>query len=305
MEAARTCPDLTFRVDSLADPAKRAAWVDLLRDIFELEFDEFSGLDIWDEGFRAFSWMDGDAIAASVALRPLHLVIGGRRVAAGQIHAVATRPAYRRRGLFRDLMSRALAEADRQFECVLLYSETPQLYESFGFRVIAESRFRGRLELGHTPQRRVRIVELSVRDAQDRAVILRLFAARHPVSDRFGLLGNAGIFVANALAHPGWRLSFLPEEDALIVWERREGATRLHDIAAGRIPSAAGLAAAMELACGPDGRSPELEVLFPPDLLDGTFVPFPHLPEDNDRLCLRGPFAIEGTPLMLPLTAVS
>ena len=304
MDAARRSPDLTFRIDSLADPAKRAAWVELLRDIFELEFTEFSSLGIWDAGYRGYSWMDGDIIAANVGLRPLPLVIGGRRVTAGQIHAVATRPAYRRRGLFRDLMSRALEAADREFACVLLYTRTPALYQPFGFRRVAEFRFRGRLDTGGAAPPRPQIRALSIRNPEDRATILRLFAGRQPVSDHLGLVGNADIFVANALTHLDWRLSFLPEHDALIVWDRTDGTIRLHDIVAGRMPSATLLAATMELACRPDGRTPDLDVLFPPDLLAGTFAPFPHTPED-DRLCVRGPFAIEGTPFMLPLTAMS
>jgi hypothetical protein len=46
-------------------------------------------------------------------------------------------------------------------------------------------------------------------------------------------------------------------------------------------------------------------VLFPPDLLAGSFTPVRHVPEDDDILCARGPFTIEGTPFMLPLTAMS
>jgi len=296
---------LTFRVDSFADPGKRVAWVDLLRDVFGHDFAEYSGLGIWDAGFRAFSWMDGDVIAANVATRPLPLVIGGRRVAAGQIHAVATRPAHRRRGLFRDLMGRALADADARFECVLLFTETPELYRPFGFRPVREFRFRGRLATGGAPTPRPRVVGLSIREPQHLVTILRLFDGRRPVSDHLGLVGNADIFVINALSHPGWRLSFLPDENALVVWERVDGAVRLHDIVAGRMLPASILASAMELAPDADGLSEEIEVMFPPDLLDGSFVPFPHLPEDNDILCVRGPFAIVGTPFMLPLTAVS
>jgi ribosomal protein S18 acetylase RimI-like enzyme len=297
--------NLTFRVDGLADPAKRAAWVDLLRDIFESDFAEFGSFGIWHEGFRAFSWMDGDVIAANVASRPLPLVIDGRRVAAGQIHSVATRPRYRRRGLFKDLMRRALADADTRFDCVLLYTNTPELYRPFGFRPVPEHRFRGRLCSGDATALRPASKELSIRESRDRSTILSLFAARRPVSDRLALIDNHDILVINALFHPGWRLSFLPEENTLIVWDRADGTTRLLDIVGRQIPSAPVLAAILGLPLEPHGRSAELDVLFPPDLLGGTFTPFRHLGEEGDVLCVRGPFAIEGTPYMLPLTAMS
>jgi GNAT superfamily N-acetyltransferase len=297
--------DLAFRIDTLAAPKDRAAWLDLLRDIFRIDLAAFCRLGIWPEGYRAFSYMDGDVIAANVSCRPLPLVIGGRPVAAGQIHAVVTRPEYRRRGLFHDLMLRTLEYTDARFECVLLYTEIPALYRPFGFRPLSEHRFRGRLSLTgpaeETPRRR----KLSLASPEDVALLRGLFARRESVSRRLGLVGNEDIFFATALAHPGWRLDFLPDDDALVVWDRSDGVTRLHDIVASRIPAAPVLAAALEPGAARDGRTTEIEMLFPPDRLDGSFAPVPHAPEDNDILCVRGPFAIEGTPLMLPLTAVS
>jgi GNAT superfamily N-acetyltransferase len=297
--------DLTFRIDNLADPMKRAAWLDLLRDIFELDLAAFCRLGIWPAGYRAFSWMDGAVIAANVSCRPLPLMIGGKPVAAGQIHAVATRPAYRRRGLFHDLMRRVLEYADARFECVLLYSEIPALYRPFGFRPLPEHRFRGRLSptgpAEETPRRRT----FSLAAPEDVALLRDLFARREPVSRHLGLVGNEDIFAATALAHPGWRLSFLPDDDALVVWDREDGVTRLHDIVASHIPAASLLASVLELEAVADGRTFEIELLFPPDRLDGAFAPVPHVPEDHDILGIRGPFAIEGTAFMLPLTAVS
>lgn len=291
---------LNFRIGSPADPATRAGVLGLLRDIFEIDLAPLDRLGMWHDGYRAFSWMDGEVIAANVSSRPLPLIVGGRAVAALQIHAVATRPAYRRRGLFGDLMTRVLEAADRRFECVLLYSGTPDLYQPFGFRPLVEHRFRGRLERGASlPATGGR--DLSLTDPDDVAILRAAFARRQPVSRHLGLVANGDVFVANALAHPGWRLTWLADVQALVVWERAEGITRLHDIVAAQTPSAAQLAATL----GIDKPASEIEILFPPDLLAGSFTPVPHLPEDEDILCVRGPFAIEGTPFMLPLTAMS
>jgi predicted N-acetyltransferase YhbS len=297
--------DLAFRIDNLAAPKDRAAWLDLLRDIFEIDLAAFCRLGIWPEGYRAFSYMDGDVIAANVSCRPLPLIVGGRPVAAGQIHAVATRPEYQRRGLFHDLMRRVLDCADARFECVLLYSEIPALYRPFGFRPLPEHRFRGRLELTGAADESPRSRALSLAASEDVALLRDLFARREPVSQLLGLVGNEDIFAATALAHPGWHLTFLPDNEALVVWDRADGITRLHDIVARRMPTASVLASVLELDAARDGRSAELELLFPPDQLAGSFAPVPHVPEDHDILCVRGPFAVEGTPFMLPLTAVS
>lgn len=302
MDTAPASSGLTFRIGSLADPATRDGVLDLLRDIFELDFGPACAPWPWHEGdgYRAYSWMDGDVIAANVSSRPLPLIVGGREVAAGQLHAVATRPEYRRRGLFGDLMARVLEDADSRFECVLLYSATPDLYRPFGFRPLVENRFRGRLEPGASlPGAGGR--ELSLTEPDDIAILCAAFARRQPVSRHLGLVANGDVFVANALAHPGWRLTWLTEAMALVVWERAGGMARLHDIVAARMPSAAQLAATLGLG----QPAAEIDVLFPPDLLAGSFIPARHLPEDDDILCVRGPFAIEGTPFMLPLTALS
>lgn len=305
MGVASAQPDLTLRIDGLAEPARRGAWLDLLRDIFGIDLAAFCRLGVWPNGYRAFSWMDGDVIAANVSCRPLPLIVGGQPVAAGQIHAVATRPQYRRRGLFVDLMRRALDYADPRFACVLLYTERPRLYQRFGFRPLVEHRFRGRLAPDGAARRSPSRRRLSLGAADDVALMLDLFARRQPVSRHLGLAGNEDIFLANALTHPDWRLSYLPDEPALIVWDRQVRVTRLLDVVGGRMPASGTLAAAIGADIGQSGVSAEIEVLFPPDLLGGSFAPFPHVPEDNDILCVRGPFAIEDTPFMLPLTAVS
>ena len=296
---------LTFRVGGSDDAATCAGILALLRDIFELDLGLACDIWGWHPGYRAYSWMDGGTIAANVSTRPLPLVIGGRAVDALQIHCVATRPPYRRRGLFTDLMHRVLDDAEGRRECVLLYTGTPALYRPFGFRPLVEHRFRGRL--ARHGARRIspssRILSLAV--PEDLALILDLFVRRQPVSRHLGLVGNEDIFLANALMHPRWQLSYLSDEHALIVWDQPDGATRLLDIVASRIPPGASLAAALGLNAAADGSLPEIQVLFPPDRLDGSFEPVPHVPEDNDILCVRGPLAIESAPFMLPLTAVS
>jgi GNAT superfamily N-acetyltransferase len=282
---------LTFRIEDFADPATRRPWLDLLDDIFGIDLTAFSDLGIWTEGHRAFCYWDGGSLAAHIACRPLPLMVDGATVSAGQLHGVATRPAFRRRGLFRDLMARCLAHADAHFDRLFLYTETPALYTPFGFRVLAEHSFRGRLHgiAGPPPGRR------TLKPAQDLTLIQRLFAGRHPVSRQLGLCANADIFLIHALAHPQWRLDYIAAEDVLVAWEA--GARpRLIDMVGARLPAPQTLAALL----GPG----EIDVLFPPDLLDGIFTPVPHVPEDNDLLMVRGPCAVAG-PIMLPLTAVS
>ena len=293
--------ELEFRVDRLATPAKRVAWVELLRDIFGLDFKEFSQLDIWPADYRAFSYMHGEVIAANVSCNPLPLRLAGRNVMAGQLQGVATRPAYRRRGLFQNLMEQALAFADTSYECLLLYTGTPGLYRRFGFRELTEQSFSGRLPIAKVDGAALSIRTLSVREPGDVSLMRRLFTRRLPISEHFAVCHNEGIFFGNLMLRPNFRLSYLEQIDVLVVWDRGEGRARLLDIVGAKLPSMDELADVLQLV-RPDE---EIDILFPADRLQGDFsaVPFRH--EDGDILMVRGPFEIAETAFMLPLTAVS
>jgi hypothetical protein len=191
----------------------------------------------------------------------------------------------------------------------MLYTVTPELYLPFGFRPLTEHYFRGQLDVtaldiidgaSDDGAGGPRIERLDIGKTEDRATILDLFARRLPVSDHFGLCDDHAIFIANLLARRDWHLSFLPAQQALIVWEQRDGVTRLLDIVAARIPPMAMIAAALELR-----EMTEIQILFPPDRLTGNLTAAPYKAEDNVILMVRGPFAIEGTPFMLPPTAES
>ena len=293
---------LTFRVDRLASPAKRQAWVALLRDIFGLDFSTFSALDIWPADYCAFSYLDGDVIAANICCNPLPLRMAGREVVAGQLQGVATRPAYRRQGLFHELMEQVLCFADTSYECLLLYTATPELYQPFGFRRVQEHAFHGHLAVQTVGAADMPLRRLSVGRPEDVALIRRLFNQRQPISDRIGLVDNEAVFFGNLLLQPQLRLSYLPVEDVLIVWDRdtASGRSRLIDLVGEGWPAMDVLARVLELPA-PEAK---VDVLFPPDRLTGNFASWPFVHHD-DLLMVRGPFPIENEPFMLPLTALS
>lgn len=292
---------LIFRVDNLVDPAIRAAWIDLLRDIFDLDLAEFSALNIWNERYRAFSYLDGDVIVANVGCYPVSLRLGSEKVSVGHLLSVATRPAFRRRGLFNNLMQRVLAFASTCYDCLILYTNTPALYEPQGFRILEEHFFRGRLRASTGDRVPVETRLLSVRDPTDLTLIRSLFARREPLSNRLAVLGNDGVFIADALMAPDWQLSYLPKGDALVVWQRDKATkqVKLLDIVAAALPGMDQLVAVLGLVA-PDE---EIDVLFPPDRLTGDFTAIPLRRDDGDVLMVRGPFPISSQPFMLPLTA--
>lgn len=49
-----------------------------------------------------------------------------------------THPNFRRQGLMTQLMSKMIEEIDKKCECALLFTEKPELYTAFGFKVVQE-----------------------------------------------------------------------------------------------------------------------------------------------------------------------
>lgn len=293
--------ELVFRIDAMDGQARRGPWLDLLRDVFAIDLAAYSALDIWHPGYRAFSYWAGDVIAANVSIRPLPLLVDGQIVPAAQLHAVATRPQWRRRGLFADLMTRVLAYAEGRFDRLLLFTAHCDLYRPFGFRHLPQHSFSGFLDAAPDADSARAWRRLDLADADDRALILALHAAREPVSRVLAPVDNGDIFIANALGRPDWQLRYLAAAHVLVVVEPRGMQKRLIDIVAPAWPTTATVAKALDLA----PTDLELEILFPPDRLAGDFRAFPYTPEDDDHLMIRGPLANEGAAIMLPLTALS
>lgn len=286
--------DLAFRIEDFADPARRAPWLGLLRDIFEIDLAAFSALDIWHPGYRAFCYWDGKVLAAHIAIRPLSLMVDGVVVPAAQLHGVATRPDYRNRGLFSDLMARVLDHASGRFQRLLLFTPSPELYQSFGFRLLPQHCFIGTLD-GVPTSEAEPVRRLLLGDPDDRALIRALHATRQPVSKTFALADNAEIFFANALYRPEWQLLYLSRRHALLVVE----GNRLIDVVAAAMPPAAAIRPHL------DPMNGEVEICFPPDRLAGDFRAEPFQPPEDDHLMFRGPLAMEDRPILLPPTAIA
>lgn len=84
---------LLFRTAYWDDPPAQAAFRELAREIFDLDFTAWADAGCWDHDYRPFSYFDSRGrVVASVCLYSMQLIVEGRPVLAGQFSAVATRP---------------------------------------------------------------------------------------------------------------------------------------------------------------------------------------------------------------------
>src|SRR5262249_28540546 len=129
-----------------------------------------------------------------VGVLEIPMMLEGREVRAGGIHAVCTHPDFRGRGLYKALMSEVMRWCHNRYQTLVLTTSQPFLYEPFGFRVMPECRF-VRLLTGTPPGRGLRTLDFG--RAQDIALLRRVLPEREPVSLSLGVVREQAVFAFN------------------------------------------------------------------------------------------------------------
>jgi len=287
---------LTLRVGYFDDPAAFRALADLIFDTFSLDItlvDRFGGPD---PSSMPFGWFDESGrCVANFSAFDMPLMVEGKPLRAVGYQSGAVRCDYRGRGLYRDVMRRAFEWSESQgYASGLLLTETPALYEPYGFRCVPQWSF-----LVNMPAKAIVAPArpVSIDTPTDAATIRALLDVRVPVSERFAVTGHAIEFMLNACFNSEVQLSYLPAFDVVVAWTRRDGRFRLLDIVGRVIPSLAEIGAAIDI------EEAEVEVMFPPDQLGLQDAPMQGA--RLDYLMVKGELLglLEDRHIMLPPTA--
>lgn len=278
---------LTFRSDYARSPRGLDELARLIKDVFEVDVAPLDRLG-HDPGVVAFGYWNGDNLVANVSLYARRLWLQGEEVKAFGVQSVAVRPEWRGKGLFRDLMRRAITFADERVDLITLGTATPDLYRQFGFRQIMETVFGAHVP--PTPIRsNYRVLSLE-RDA-DVACLKDGFSRRTPTSLFASACDHPALFMLKAIQTLEIELLHLPELDAIVAVEGRpDGGLLLLDIVAPTIPSLDAITSALGY-CGS-----WIDVHLTPDRL--AWLPADKSEVDNGNM-VRGPFAPEGQAFML------
>jgi GNAT superfamily N-acetyltransferase len=281
------------------DPSAKAAFCDLLRDVFGIDFGPWDRAGFWDEDYRPFTLFDSDGRAvSSVCLYSMPLVVRGERCMAGQISGVATRPEWRRRGLALRLAGEALArsaEFGHAFQYLFADDEAKPLYQRVGFSQIAESMTAITVAQGLEPAAGVRQIDPDSPD--DIRLVYRLACERVPVSLEFAAL-NPRLVMYYALVALRGAFWWIAPLGVVVVARRANGVLKIYDVIGRAIPP---LDELYRYLADPSDR--EVVVYFKPDRMGdlaavGTAVPRPFL---GNNLHVRGAFPLVG-PISLPIT---
>lgn len=228
-----------------------------------------------------------------VGLIELPLVLDGRAVRVGSVHAVATHPDFRRRGYYRLLLEELFDFCRGRFETLILTTSNPEYYRPFGFEMRSESCFSLPVTV---PGRADGMRRLDLTEPEDLALAHRLVSGRQPVSKVLGVGGEWTVFLFNERRQP---LFYAEDLDVMVALKLENRRLSLFDIVGPRLPVWSGLLARLP------GAAEEISFFFSPDLLKVKTSATALAREGGDTtyLMTRGPFLPPGIPFILPPSA--
>lgn len=260
-------------VNLLIKEPKREQLFPLFEEVFGITsqtLNDFSEKGYWDYTYKALSCLQEDKVIANVAAFSLPLLINGEKINAVGIQSVMTHPNFRRQGLMTRLMSKMIEEIDKQCECALLFTETPELYTSFGFKVVQEYLMTIPYDKNNNKDSLLR--KLDYYNEEDRQLIHETIDSSQRLSNEFSTLNFQSSFYLN-MYDTKWneKLYYSEKLDALIVYEVDNEKLKVFGVFAPVLP-------VLDEICAEITESfTEIEFYFSPDQLGIEDVQFTEL----------------------------
>lgn len=240
----------------------------------------------WADFTTPFVWFEDGHALATVGVLEHPVRLASADVVVAGIHAVATHPEHRRRGLCRALLEAAVEWIDARYTIAKLSTDSPAVYKRHGFVSRPLGRWRVASAGAHGAPRR-----LDLRDPADLRLARQRFASRCSISDNFatrepGWLSLIDAALAGVESTWFWDVS---DVDTMLVAEPGENHWTIHDIVAPRLVS---LTSLVPPACE------QVTLLFEPDLIAADSTP--SRVEDGGFMT-RGPWPLGDLVGMPPL----
>ncbi|MGR5961747.1 GNAT family N-acetyltransferase [Bacillus paranthracis] len=247
----------------LLEEPKREQLFPLFEEVFGIPsqtLHDFSERGYWDDTYKALSFLQEDKAIANVAVFSLPLLVNGERINASRHSIGNDTPNFRRQGLMTQLMSKMIEEIDKKCECTLLFTEKPELYTSYGFKVVQEYLMTIPYDKKNNNDSLLR--ELDYYMEEDRKLIHETIDSSQRLSNNFSTLNFHPSFYLN-MYNSEWneKLYYSEKLDALIVYEVDNEKLKLYGVFAPVIP-------VLDEICGEIAeRFTEIEFYFSPDQL--------------------------------------
>ncbi len=222
----------------LLEEPKREQLYPLFEEVFGITsqtLHDFSEKGYWDYTYKALSFIQDDKVIANVAAFSLPLLINGEKINAAGVQSVMTHPNFRRQGLMTRLLNKMIEEIDKQCECAFLFTETPELYKSFGFQIVQEYLMTIPYDKKNNKDSILR--KLDFYNEEDRQLINEIIENSQRLSNMFSTLNYQPSFYLN-MYDLKWneKLYYSKKLDAMIVYEVENEKLKLYGVFAPVLP---------------------------------------------------------------------
>lgn len=102
---------------------------------------DFYDSEYWNTSYFPFTYFMGENAVSNVAMYEINMIINGENDKVAGIQSVMTHPDYRNRGLMKELFFKMLEKVDREYKTTFLFTDIPELYFPYGFRILKEHYF--------------------------------------------------------------------------------------------------------------------------------------------------------------------
>jgi len=263
----------------------RQMFFKLALDTFDIDFEPWYNSGYWSDSYVCHSHFEQRQMVANVSVHRLDLILGGKRLAALQIGTVMTHPAWRNRGLAKQLMEHALGSYKYDVVYLFAHAGVVSFYEKLGFSSVRQSQFEAIVQLPDVPVKPMR--KLDINSSQDRALIYRLVQNRVPISRRCGLERDAHLFMFYVLNVLGKCISYVEDLDTLLVYRENKERMDVFDVVSSCSVDFLPLARCIVSSLGNFGLSQQrFRFYFTPDFPDITPEAVSY-DDTDDRLMVR------------------
>lgn len=292
MDKIMVCANYTFENE------RRERLYDLFERVFHIPthtLQDFYKKGFWDETYSPVTLFEEDEAIANVSMFSMPMMVGGERIKAAGIQSVMTHPNYRNKGFMKKLFGEVLQKIDEEYNYSFLFTETPELYTPFGFKVVKE--YIATMQYEKSEQRLSSIRKLDFFDEKNVQLIKDIFENKERLSRVFAPLHYQSSFYLN-MYDEKWnkKLYFSEELNAILVYEIEEGVLKLYGVISELMPILDELCAVIPEAFH------TIEFYFSPDQL-GVEDADLKLYESKKRLMVRGELSVEFNEVKFPILA--
>ncbi|MDM5188718.1 GNAT family N-acetyltransferase [Bacillus sp. DX4.1] len=230
--------NLTLSESFILEEPKKEQLYQLFEDVFGIPvqtLQNFEARGFWDCTYRSFAYLKDEQAIANVSMFSLPMLVNGERIKAAGIQSVMTHPDYQRKGLMKQIFNEVLKEIDEQYECAVLFTEHPELYTPFGFRVVQEHLMT--LSYEDTQNETTSLRKLDFYDETDMQLVKGILDNGQSLSQEFTTLNYQSSFYFN-MYDARWndKLYYSEKLDAVIVYEVKDQVLKLFGVFAPIIP---------------------------------------------------------------------